>query len=300
MRLVALEFLERRQIRIRIAEADHEADHHLVVIHVIEERAAVGVVFERPASRVHHQTGLVLRGIDLPQLLDADAVDLRIGAVTQLESIVQLTAEVAARAFAEQRVLRVQFHAELEVFGRLAVLADAEVAGGHALHRAIVVVQHFGRRKAREDFDAERFGHCPKPARDVREADHVVAVIFEVVRQRPGRHALRAGFRQEQEAVFGHVDRQRRALFLPVRHQFGDRARVHHRARQDMRPDLRALFQYAHAQLDAFFSRQLFQADRRGQASRAAADDHHVVFHRLAGAVLLNETCVCHDVMPFL
>ena len=205
-----------------------------------------------------------------------------------------------ARAFAEQRVLRVQFHAELEVLGRLAVLADAQVAGRDAFDRAIVVVQHFGGRKAREDFDAERFGLLTQPARDVREADHVVAVVLEVIRQRPDRHALRAGFGQEQELVFGHVHRERRAFFLPVRDQFGDRARVHHRARQDMRPDLRAFFQYAHADLDAFLRRQLLQADRRGQAGRAAADDHDVVFHRLARAVLLNETYVCHDAMPFL
>jgi hypothetical protein len=40
---------------------------------------------------------------------------------------------VAARAFGEDGVLAVQLHAELEVVGRLAVLADAHVAGGHAL-----------------------------------------------------------------------------------------------------------------------------------------------------------------------
>ncbi|CAB3730136.1 hypothetical protein LMG27174_05714 [Paraburkholderia rhynchosiae] len=61
-----------------------------------------------------------------------------------------------------------------------------------------------------------------------------------------------------------------------------------------MRPDLRAFFQYADAKLDALVRRQLLQADRRGQASRAAADDHDVVFHRLARAVLLNETCGGH------
>jgi len=300
MRLVALEFLEWRQIRIRVAEADHEADHHLVVIHVIEERAAVGVVLQRPARGVHHQTGLVLRRIDLPQFLDADAVDLRIDTVAQSELIVQLTAQMSARAFAEQRVLRVQLHAELEVFGRLAILADTEVARRDAFDGTVVVVEHFSRRKARENLDAERLGLLAQPARNVREADHIVAVVLEVVRQRPRRHALRTGFGQKQKAVFGHVHRQRRAFFLPVRDKFGDRARVHHRARQNMRPDLRALFQYAHAKLDAFVGRQLLQADRRGQASRAAADDHHVVFHRLARAVLLNEICVCHDCLPFL
>jgi len=103
---------------------------------------------------VHHQTRLVLRRIDFPQFLDADAVDLRIDAFAQLESIVQLTAEMAPRAFTEQRVLRVQFHAQLEVPGRLAVLADAEVAGRDAYNGAVVVVQHFSSRKARENFHA--------------------------------------------------------------------------------------------------------------------------------------------------
>jgi hypothetical protein len=67
-----------------------------------------------------------------------------------------------------------------------------------------------------------------------------------------------------------------------------------------MRADFRAFFEYAYAKLDAFFGSQLLQADRRGQASRAAADDHDVVFRRLTWTVLFNETCVCHDAMPFL
>ncbi len=113
----------------------------------------------------------MLRRIDLPQFLDADTVDLRIGAFAQLEFIVQLTAEMPARAFAEQRVLRVQFHAELEVLGRLAVLADAEIAGRDAFDRAVVVVQDFSGRKARENLDAQRLGLLTQPARHIGEAE---------------------------------------------------------------------------------------------------------------------------------
>ncbi|SAK66542.1 hypothetical protein AWB79_03299 [Caballeronia hypogeia] len=194
-----------------------------------------------------------------------------------------------ARAFAKQRVFRVQLHAELEVFGRLAVLADAHVAGHHAAHRTVFGVQHFGGRKARENFDAQRFGLLTEPARDVREADHIIAVILEVIGKQPVRHLLRVVLGQEQEAVLGHFDIERRAFFLPVGDQFGQAARVHDRAGEDVRTDFRAFLQNAHADLDAFFLRQLLQPDSRRQTGRAAADDDDVVFHRFAGTVLLDE-----------
>ncbi|SAL76412.1 hypothetical protein AWB68_04978 [Caballeronia choica] len=294
MRLVALEFLERRQIRIRIPQPDDEADHHLVVVHVIEKRAAVGVVLERPAGRVDHETGLVLDGIDFPQFLDAEAVDLRVGVLAQLEPVGELTAEMPARAFAEERVFRVQFHAELEVLGRLAVLADAHVAGDDAAHRAVFVIKHFGCGKTRKDFDAERLCLLTEPARDVREADDIVAVILEVVGQEPVGHLLRAVLRQEQEAVLGHFDVERRAFFLPVGDQFIQAARVHDGARENVGADLGAFFQHAHADLDAFFLCKLLEPDGRRQSGGAAADDHDVVFHRLAGTVLLQQRAFRH------
>ncbi|VWC64862.1 hypothetical protein BLA18110_01549 [Burkholderia lata] len=294
MRLVALEFLERRQVRVRIAEAHHEADHDLVVVHVIQERAAVRIRLQRPAGRVDHEARLVLRRIDLPQFLDADPVRLRIRVRVELELRDQLAAEVAAAAFGEQRVLRVQLHAELEVLGRLAVLAHAHVAGRDALHRAVVVVQDLGGGEAGEDLDAQRFGLCPQPARDVAQRNHVVAVVLEVGGQRPVRRGDRALLGQEQEAVFRHLDVERYAAFLPVGEQFVDRARVHHRARQDVRADLGTLLEHAHADLGAFLGGQLLEPDRRRQPGGAAADDHDVVFHRFARAVLLDEACGGH------
>jgi len=55
--LEALEFLVGRQERIRIAEADDEADRDLAILHVIQERPAVGAGVERPAGAVKHETG---------------------------------------------------------------------------------------------------------------------------------------------------------------------------------------------------------------------------------------------------
>jgi len=65
-------------------------------------------------------------------------------------------------------------------------------------------------------------------------------------------------------------------------------ARIHHRAGQDVGADLAAFFQHADVHVLAFFGRQLLEADRRRQAGRAAANDHDVVFHRLARAVLFE------------
>ena len=57
---------------------------------------------------------------------------------------------------------------------------------------------------------------------------------------------------------------------------------------------LRAFFQHHHRDVLAFFSRQLFDANRAGQAGRAAADDHHVVFHGFARPKLGKYVLGCH------
>ena len=96
---------------------------------------------------------------DLPELLQAETEFLRLALVRQTKFRNQLLAEIAARAFGEQSVFGAQFHAAREVVLRLAVLADAHVAGGDAGDRAILVVKHFRRGKARIDLDAE----SPRP-----------------------------------------------------------------------------------------------------------------------------------------
>ena len=289
MRLVALELLERRQPGIGVAEADDETDRDLPVGEVVHERPPVRLRVEWPAGGVHHEPRHVPRFVDLPQLLDADAVALRIAVLRETELLDQQLAEVAARAFGEQHVLRVQFHAELEVGRGLAVLADAQVAGDDAAHRTTLVVQHLRGREAGEDLDPERLGLLPHPARDVGEADDVVAVVLEDRRQHPVRRAPRRRLGQEQEPVLGHRHVQRRALLLPVGNQFGQAARVHHRARQDVRADLRTLLEHADADVLALLGRELLQADRRGESRGPGADDDHVVLHRFARAELFDE-----------
>ena len=82
---------------------------------------------------------------------------------------------------------------------------------------------------------------------DVAEADDVVAVVLEAVRQRQTGTLVAPVSRQEQEAVVGDAAGQRRAFFLPVRHQLGDRTRIHDRARQDVRARSPSLSRVRHA-----------------------------------------------------
>ena len=111
MGLEALEFVERRQIRIVVIEMHDETDRHLVVVVVIEERAAAGRIVQRPAERMLDQALLVLGGIDLPDFLQPDAEFRRLALGVEREFRDQLLGQAAARAFGEQRVFAEQFHA---------------------------------------------------------------------------------------------------------------------------------------------------------------------------------------------
>src|SRR5206468_7254779 len=89
MGLEALELLERVQIGVRIVEVNDKADRHQIVAEMIEERSAAGVAIERPAERVLHQSRPMLVGRDLPELLEPDAVLLRLAALIETKALEQ-------------------------------------------------------------------------------------------------------------------------------------------------------------------------------------------------------------------
>src|SRR5438132_8517338 len=104
-------------------------------------------------------------GLYFPQLLQADAIHLRIGAIAQAVLLLELLAELAAAAFGEEGVFAVQLHAGLVGLGLLALAIDAEIAGGDALYRG-AFVEHLGGSEAGKEFDAEGFGLFAEPAAD--------------------------------------------------------------------------------------------------------------------------------------
>ena len=80
--------------------------------------------------------------------------------------------------------------------------------------------------------------------------------------------------------VFGDRHGERAVEIAPVGQQFVERARIDDRAGEDMGADLGALFEDADRELAPGGLGELLQADRRGEAGRAGADDHHVIGHR--------------------
>ena len=298
MGLEPLELLERGEVGVLVVEVDDEADRDLVVLKVIEERAAAGLVVERPAEAVLNEARAVLGRVDLPQLLDADAELRHVGIRIEIEAGDQLLGERSAHAFGDEDILAAQLHAAGEVGIGLAVAADAHVAGGDADNGAGVVVEHFGRGKAGIDLDAEPFGLLRQPAADIAERDDIVPVIVHQGRHHDVRQPHGACGAQHQEMVGGHRRLERRVgLFAPARQQPVDADGIHHRARQDVGADLGALFQHDDGQLFALFIGDLLEPDGRRQSRRSRADDDDVELHALAFAKRLR---VAHASLPLV
>jgi hypothetical protein len=279
MRLDALKFVERGQIGVVIVQVNHEADRDEVFAIVVEEQAAARIVLQRPAHGVLNQALLVLGRIDLPDFLQTDAEFRRLAVLVEAEFRDQLLGKAAARAFGKQRVFAEQLHAAgIGILVR-AVLGDAHVAGGDAPHRALVVIEHFGSRKARIDLDAERFRLRRQPAADVAERADVAVVVVHQRRHDEVRQPERADLGEPVEAIVLDLGRERAVRILtPVRDQLVQRDRIDHRTRQDVRADFGTLFDHDHAEIGI----ELLEPDGRGKAGRAGADDHDVEFHGFA------------------
>ena len=115
-----------------VAQADNKADRNLVVLRVIEERAAIGVAAERPTRRVHDQSRLMVLGRDLRHEEDvvcvvrvggvdvhgAEAVVAGVGPVVDERAPEQLE-QVAGRCFVARHVMQCE-------------VAEHAVSGGHA------------------------------------------------------------------------------------------------------------------------------------------------------------------------
>ena len=172
-----------------------------------------------------------------------------------------------------------QLHAGLELRGLCAVLADAHVAGRHALDRAVFAIEHFGCGEAGIDLDAQRFRLLAQPAAQSAQADDVIALVVHLRRRR---HPDAVLLGQEQHLVFGRHGFQRCTLGFPVGDQFIQHASFDDRAGEDMRTDLGTFFQHANGELLVICERLLFQTDCRGQTRRACTYHHYIELHRFA------------------
>src|SRR5690554_6436339 len=135
---------------------------------MIQERAARVVIVQRPAGSMNYQARLMLGRVDVPQLLDAQAVVLRITTLVQLVARQQTLADMAAAAFSKQGVLGAQLYAgSVHAVFRIAVTVNAHVAGQNAIDRTLIIDQGILGSKAGINFDTEVFCLLGQPAAEV-------------------------------------------------------------------------------------------------------------------------------------
>src|SRR5690606_31672965 len=131
---------------------------HAVLVQVVDEAAAVGLAVGRPAEAVEDLAGLHAAGGQLPELLDADRIILRVRFRVQAELADQLLGQVAARAFGHHGHLGPDVDA-LGVTGLVRpVPGHAHVADAHAADGAGLVEQGFGGGEAGVDLHPQGLG----------------------------------------------------------------------------------------------------------------------------------------------
>src|SRR3546814_15345333 len=109
MRLPLLHLLERGDMRVAIVEPGHEAERDLPVRLMIEEAAAIGILVQRPTLGVDHPALRVFLGVDVPQFLDAQAIDLRFAIGVERELRLPHLGQMPAHALGKKGVFRVKF-----------------------------------------------------------------------------------------------------------------------------------------------------------------------------------------------
>jgi hypothetical protein len=246
---------------------------------MIKEAPAPAFAFrQRPALRVDHPARLVLFRLDIPQFLHADAVNLRLAIALQIIFRFQLLCEMSARTLCKQCIFCVKLHTRHIVGLMAAIAGNAHVSGRDALHRTIVIVEDFGSGEAGKDFDTQIFCLRAEPAAKIAERAGIGALVVHPAGREDVRDRHVPAAREHPVVVLGNRNlRHRAALIFPVRQQLVDGFGVEYRARQDMCADFRSFFKDA----NRCFGIDLFETDSRRKACRTAADDHHIIGHRL-------------------
>src|SRR5271154_1707493 len=183
MRLDLLEEVVRRGGRVGVVEVDNEADADevlagLVVLHRIHPRAAdlpvLGGDLQRPAGeRVNHA---VQRFRHLPDLLDPELPYLGFAVLGEVELLDRGAGDVPPAALGENRGVRLDIGARLEVAKRLPLLAATLVTGAHADDASVFDDQLRGGGLG-EDVRAGLLGLALLEARERGDRDDLVAVV---------------------------------------------------------------------------------------------------------------------------
>mmetsp|Transcript_22712 Transcript_22712/g.64678 ORF Transcript_22712/g.64678 Transcript_22712/m.64678 type:complete len:635 (-) Transcript_22712:55-1959(-) len=284
VRLPLLEHLKGVEVGVGVVERDDVPcdDERVSValgrIEVVQERAAPRVVVCRPSGGVVDVPRPVLLRSDAPQLLESEAVRLRLGARGEAELVDDLLGERAAAALRKERRLCAQLHPSLKRVLWRAVLRHAHVVGRHTDHLVRVVVQDLDAALSGVYLDAELLRLLRQPRGEVAEPHDVVAVVVGRRARHDRQREVEAGEPRGDvaEPLGRHRRLERRAALLPVREELLQRARLKHRARERVLARACRLLEQRDAVVKAGLVAELLEADRGGQARRPATHDQQV------------------------
>src|SRR5262249_54964705 len=131
---VGFEFLKLRmgiESGVEIIQTDDEADRHTSLGNVVNKSAAELFIPQRPSHRVDDASARILLFRYVPHFFHTDREHLWIPILVQVETAQQLLCKRASGTFSQDRNLRSNIDARLEVALWLAVLIDAFVAGSN-------------------------------------------------------------------------------------------------------------------------------------------------------------------------
>ena len=102
---------------------------------------------------------------------------MRVFAFAQVEFVEQILGQMPTTAFGKNGLLADKLHTAHVIVGWFAIFANAHITRGNAAHRAIIIIEDFGGRKPRINFDTKRFGLFAKPATEIAKRDDIIAMI---------------------------------------------------------------------------------------------------------------------------
>src|SRR5579871_3232461 len=158
---------------IRILQAGHIAHGNQVVFGTIDPRSAKLLRGQGPAQRENDLSFADAPGGNLPQLFHADAINLGIAVLVEIQFGDKLLGERSAGAFGKNRNLGFQIVSWLEIRFLLVALVNALVVGANAQH-PIPFKEQFRSGKSREHGDAGLLYLFAKPLYKAVDRDHIV------------------------------------------------------------------------------------------------------------------------------
>lgn len=250
MVLEFLEFAVGGEPRVWIVEADNKTQGDHVLAKVVHERSTVCVFGKRVSHGVHHFALVELLRLDLPHLLDAKPIRLRLTVPPEVVFLHDLLRQAAMAALPKQCDTGMELHPALKRILGLAITADPKIIGRDALDRALRVVEDLARRKAGIHLDANLLGALRKPLAQLAQADDVVALVAHLRRVRDRDRV----FLGQEAHLVGRRGRDvleaRRVVFRePVRDQLVQRGRLDHVPGDDVVANLAGLFEEEHAEV---------------------------------------------------